>query len=646
MRHGIRSRRTCLSPREREILVAVAEAAIPPGRLLPGAGTEVVEKVENFLAISGGAVLAGYRALLHAIDATAWATRLRPFHKLDAARRVRVLESWRTADYVRRTALRALLMPLKVAHFDDGEIYRRLGCVYVAEGAKQVDTPRWVAERTMRAAELEADEELECDVVVVGTGAGGAVVARELAERGHAVVLVEEGEYFDRRDFTTRAIDMQRKLYRDMGATISFGNVGIPIPIGKTVGGSTTINSGTCYRVPDRVLEKWRREFGLSEFTPDHLAPYYERVEAVLEVRRADWRHLGGAARVIARGCERLGYRRHQPLLRNAPECDGKGVCCFGCPTDAKRSTNVSYVPLALRAGAQLVTGARVSRILTDGTRAIGVEARAVSGKRARLRVRARATVVACGTLLTPLLLERSGGLGNSSGELGKNLSIHPAAASFAGYDEAISGFNAVPQGYAIEEFHDEGLLFEGGTPPLELGAASISLVGSRFTELMESIDHVAVFGFMIEDTSRGRVRGTKGGRPIITYFLNDHDIARLKRGHEILARVFLAAGARWVNPMIHGFDEIRGEADLSRLRRAKLRAWDFDLTAYHPLGTARMGLDRRSSVVGPDHAVHDVENLYITDGSAVPSSLAVNPQVTIMALATRAAEHIDRRLG
>src|SRR5262249_34921666 len=159
------------------------------------------------------------------------------------------------------------------------------------------------------------------------------------------------------------------------------------------------------------------------------------RVEEVLRVAPARREHLGGAARVIARGSDKLGYK-HKPLVRNAPDCDGKGVCIFGCPTDAKRSTNVSYVPLALRAGAQLVVGARVDRVTSAGGRATGGEGHAVGSNRG-FRVRARATVVACGTFQTPVLLERSG-MRDRGGWLGGNLSLHPAAGSMAFFDEAI----------------------------------------------------------------------------------------------------------------------------------------------------------------------------------------------------------------
>src|SRR5262249_5061032 len=322
----------------------------------------------------------GLKGLLRGIDAQAWLSHRKPFVKLAPAKQLALLESWRQGDAIRRLMLRALITPLKMAHFDDPKLYKQLGCVYEFEKVKAEAKPAYMRDRMHRADELGGDLALECDVVVVGTGAGGAVVGGELAEAGLAVVFVEEGQYFDRTQFTGRAFQMQQKLYRRGGSTFSIGNVPIPIPLGQTVGGSTTVNSGTCYRTPDRVLHHWQRELGLRELGPEELAPYFERVEAVLGVERAKAELLGGNGRVIARGCERLGFKRHGALRRNAPECDGQGVCCFGCPTDAKRSTNVSYIPLALRAGAELYTGAKVTRVLVEAGRARGVVARGGDG--------------------------------------------------------------------------------------------------------------------------------------------------------------------------------------------------------------------------------------------------------------------------
>jgi hypothetical protein len=632
-------RATILSERERAGLLAIARAAMPAGKVFPAAGDRCVEKVDNFLALSPPSVGKGYRAILLALEGSAMLRFRKPLARLDQTEALALLERWRSSDYAARAMVRLLTAPLKLSHFNDPLMYSSVGCKFGALPVTTVERPRWL-ERVSKAEEMSPDESLECDVVVIGTGAGGAVVARELAEQGHAVVLLEEGDYHTRKDFTGHAIEMQRKLYRDMGATVSIGNVSIPIPVGRAVGGTTVINSGTCYRAPDRILHKWKSEFGLTDYSPEKMAPYYARVEEVLGVQVNEPRFVGGVGRVIARGCDHLGYK-HGPLRRNAPACDGQGVCCFGCPTDAKRSTNVSYVPLALDAGAMLFTGYKVGKILVENGRAVGVVAK--SADRKKLTVRARSIVVACGSLMTPLLLEQNGVGG---GEVGKNLSIHPAIGAMALYNEEIDGANAIPQGYAIEEFHEEGILFEGAFAPLDIGAASFTQFGPRLIEILENYKHMACFGLMIEDTSRGRVRTGPGGRPLITYWLNHHDVSRLKRAVEILARVYFAGGAHTVMPLVNGFDEFHSLADVERFRRSKVTARDFELTAYHPLGTARMGTDPKKSVVGPDFQVHTTPGLYVADGAVVPSSPAVNPQMTIMAMATRAAESIGKTLS
>jgi choline dehydrogenase-like flavoprotein len=639
MLHEIGVPKTCFTDAERAMLVAIARAVLPAGEILPAAGERTVRKVEAYFAAMGGPAVAGYKGMLRALDTAAKLTTFRGVSSLSSERLLALLESWRHADYVRRMGVRLLTMPLKTAHFDDPVLFKALNASYDM-GARVADTPRYVKERTHGAGELTADEEITCDVVVVGSGAGGAVVAKELAERGHAVVILEEGAYFTRADFNGRPMDMQRRLYRDMIETSTVGNTTIPIPVGKTVGGTTTVNNGTCYRVPERILAKWHREYGLGALGHDEMARLYERVEGIIGVAPSDASQLGAIGDIVKRGADLLGYS-HAPLSRNAVGCDGKGVCVFGCPSDAKRSTNVSYVPMALRAGAELWAGAKVTRILTEGARAAGVEAQVGAHK---LTVRARATVIAAGTLHTPVLL-LDNKLGNASGELGKNLSIHPASVAYGFFDSPLAGPPGIPQGYAVEEFHDEGILLEGATLPVDFGVSTLPMLGKKIIETAERFDHAAMFGFMTEDSSRGRVR-SRGGKPFITYVLNDQDVAKVKRAFELIARLFFAAGAKSVSVLANGFEELKNEGDLAAFRRARLSARDLDITAYHPLGTARMGLDPSTSVVGIDHQVHDCRDLYVVDGAAVPSSLAVNPQLTIMALATRAAEGLDQRLS
>lgn len=626
---------------ERSTLVAIAEATLPPGRIFPGAGEKTVTRVESFLGELPPTARTAYRGLVRLFNGLSYVHRRRGLAALDAGERVALLDRWRDSDIARRNALKALMVPLKVAHFDDPSFFDKIGCVYTFQQKAEIK-PAWFRERVHDARKLDGDLAVEVDVVVIGTGAGGAVVARELAEHGVAVAMLEEGNYVDRSEFNGRPLDMQKKLYRAAGATFSVGNVPITIPLGKTVGGSTTVNSGTCYRVPDRILQDWVKDFGLRELTPDGMAPYFDRVESVLGVAPTRKEILGGCARVIARGAEALGFKKHLPLKRNAPDCDGQGVCCFGCPTDAKRSMNVSYVPLALKAGAELFTGVRAQRVIVEGGRAVGVVGKAPGGR--TVTVRARAVIVACGTLITPGFLMRNG-LGDQSGQLGRNLSIHPATGLLAVMREKVENWKGVPQGYAIEDFHEEGLMFEGAALPLDFSVGLMPHIGPELVELAEGFDRIASFGLMVEDTSRGRVR-LVGDQPVVTYNLNDADLGRMKRGIDILTQVFLAAGAERVLLPVHGFNEVHTEADLARFRTTRIRAHDVEVSAYHPLGTARMGADPRSSVVDAEHQVHDTPGLYVVDGASVPSSLGVNPQVTIMALATRAADKLASRLS
>lgn len=243
---------------------------------------------------------------------------------------------------------------------------------------------------------------------------------------------------------------------------------------------------------------------------------------------------------------------------------------------------------------------------------------------------------------MTPLLLART----LRSPALGRHLSIHPASKVMAVFDEVIDMANAIPQGYSVDQFADEGIMFEGASTPLDVTAVAVPWVGRRFMDLMEAYRRVATFGFMIEDSSRGRVRQGPSGSPLLTYKLNGDDTAKMQRAFAILCDLFLAAGAKRVLPMISGMDEVSSASDVAALRRMKLRPGDFEVTAYHPLGTCRIGLNPRTSVLGPDHQAHELMGLYVTDGSAVPSSLGVNPQMTIMAMALRAAEGIDLSLS
>ena len=634
--------RTRFDDHETRIAVALAQALLPGGgKFLPRGDESTVRKLEDMFAHWGSQAARHYGVLLRTLEqAVRPFARGKAFTEMHEYERGRLLGEWSDhSDIARRSFALALTAPMKVAYFDDEMIYRALGATYKFES--RPERPRYM-ERVTRGEELQEDAEIECDVVVVGTGAGGAVVAKELAQKGFAVLMLEEGQYHQRHEFGGGTVESTTRFYRERGTVGSVGNTVVILPMGRMVGGSTAINTGTCWRTPDWILSKWVDE-GLRDLTPDAMAPYFDRVWSEMNVTRADWKYLGGPGRVVARGCEALGYS-HRPLDRNAPDCDGSGVCDSGCPTDARRSTNVSYVPTALRAGAELYTGVRAESLVREGGRVAGVVGRTSRGK--KVTVRARASILACGTLVTPTFLQREH-LDKSLHHIGKNLSVHPATIVSALFDEDIRGYSAIPQGYCVDELQrSHGVLMMGASAPIDIAAAQFSFVGDRLTHVMERYDRIASMGIMVSDGSRGTVRPGPGGRPLIFYWLGRKERAGLTHGIATMSRIFLAAGAREVYPSVNGHRIVGSARDLARLERRTLAASDFTLMGFHPLGTCRMATSPSRGVVDPDNQVFGHPGLFIVDGSVVPTSVAVNPQVTIMALATRAADRIAQKLS
>jgi choline dehydrogenase-like flavoprotein len=468
---------------------------------------------------------------------------------------------------------------------------------------------------------VSSAERIDADVCVIGAGAGGAVAAAELAEGGMDVIVLEQGRSHDPDGFTARPPQMLARLYRDGGQTLTLGNPPIMLPLGSGLGGTTLVNSGTCFRTPPAVLERWQSELGL-EVDEQSLRPCFERVERALSVSEVTPELAGANAAVARRGAERLGWS-HGYLRRNARGCVGSGVCAFGCPTSAKQHTGITYIPRAERAGARIVTGASVERVHVEDRRARGVSARMSSG--AGVEVRAPVVIVAAGTIHTPLLLARSG-LGGGSGQLGRNLSLHPATAAFARMDEIVDMAKGVPQSFYVDEFASEGIVFEGVAGPPAYAAMSLPLTGARHAEAMADYRRLAQFGLMVSDSSRGSVHAL-AGRTLIRYDLDGADLHRFRTGLARMRELFEAAGAREVYlPLAPGVEPERA------------RARDLKLMAFHPLGTARADARPSHGVIDGDLQLHGSRGVYVADGSAVPSSLGVNPQMTIMALATRLA--------
>jgi len=603
---------------------------------------DVAQNVGYFLASLPTEGRLALRFVLSSFEWLAVARFGRPFSSLDPARQARWVRGWAYSEVSAfRLVGRLLLTVVKPAH-----IRRRAVQVQMGHDQDRLDrldqtTPTEVvslpAERLHVG--IAADTEVRTQVVIIGSGAGGALAAAELAERGVDVVLIEEGRLFPRGTGRYDVAANLQRWYRDGGATVSLGRPAIPIPLGMTVGGSTTINSGTCFRAPEAVLEGW-----VSRGLPTSAAaldPYYARVEERLSVQTTPPELLGGSSHIIARGAEKLGLA-HGPLRRNVKGCRMSAVCVFGCPTGAKQSMDVTAVPTALAHGATLYAGMRARRVLVEGGRAVGVVARA--GPRGpELTVRADAVISACGTLSGVPFLRKSG---LRSRHLGRHMTMHPASKIVALMPDAVHGWADTPQGYGVHGLQDEGIMFEGAFVPPSYAAIAFPFAGRAFTQVMEQYPRLAMFGLMVKDEGSGRVFSGLDGRPIITYAMARSDLEKVRKGLLVLSEIFFAAGAEKIFLPIAGVEE-QDTLDAARKALADpLDPWALELVGFHPLGTARMAASASEGVVNPELESWELPGLHVMDGSVLPSSLGVNPQMTIMAVTARAAEHLADRLS
>jgi choline dehydrogenase-like flavoprotein len=501
----------------------------------------------------------------------------------------------------------------------------------------------------LRHPELGGDVEVECDVIVVGSGAGGGTIARELAAAGLDVVIVEEGGPVSREDFGGSALRRTVKYCRNNGLTAAIGDSLIPIPMGRVVGGTTVLNSGSCLRAPDSVLDRWASVHGAELAAPERMAPKYDLLAERLHIQPVTDDIMGANGEIVRRGAAALGLRSG-PIPRPTRDCAGTGQCAFGCPRDAKQAMHLTSLPVAVRHGARIYAGCLVDEIVMRGDHAEGVRARILDADRAatggRLNVRARSVFVCAGALMTPLLLRRSH-IARRNPALGNHLRIHPGSGVTGRFVEVVNGWQGVMQSFAIDELLEDGILLEATFPPLGMtySAGALPGIGHEHARLLDAYPHMASIGSIVSDTGTGRVRSLPLAGPSMLYRLGQQDVDTTIRAIGLAARVLFAAGASEVYSGLPAIPPLRSPADVASLERRRFRAADVKVSAYHPMGTARMGPDARSSVCDAEGRVHGTQNLYVADTSVFPASTHVNPQLTLMALCLNLAERfLDRR--
>ncbi len=516
----------------------------------------------------------------------------------------------------------------------------------MADGAPQPSSPG-VGDLEPRGAGED------CEVAIVGSGAGGAAAAAILAEAGFDVMVLESGPYVDKTTYPADPLEGLPLLYRDGGMTIAIGKPAIPIPVGRTVGGTTVINSGTCFRAPAEVIEEWREKEGIA--WAGDLDPLYAAAEETLAVTPLDLETLGRNGQLCAEGAAALGASGG-PISRNAGRCVQCSSCPLGCRIDAKRATHVSYLPRAVAAGARVRAGVRVQRVITEDERATGLACRAgfpTTGPDELSRngrppvsrdwqVRAKTVISAGGAFGTPELLLRSG---IRHPALGRHLHIHPAAWIGARYEEEVRGWEGVMQSYYVDQWQSQGILLEATFTPLSFGAQWLPGVGADFSDRVAHFGNIASIGVHLHDRSEGRVGLAGNGSLKLSYRLLEEEARTIQFGIARAAEVHFAAGATEVYPNVGPISIIK-RGQLADFESMRLKPSDLRLEAFHPMSSARMGTDPDTSVCDTRGAVRGVESLYIADASLLPTSVGVNPMMTIIACATHVAGDVGTALG
>lgn len=482
----------------------------------------------------------------------------------------------------------------------------------------------------------------EADFVIVGTGAGGATAARVLSQAGHGVIMLEEGPSLRPEERRRGLLDAMEQSMRSLATLTTTGTTPFPLLSGRCVGGSTAINSGIIWRMPDGVRDEWQRDHGLAPLVGGHaLDDAFATIERELGIGRAEARVLGGNGERMRSGSEALGLPG-RPTRRNAPNCEGSGRCLQGCPRGARQSMDVSYVPRAVADGARLHALCRATRVRMESGRAVGVEGSVLEedGERTRGRffVRARrAVVLAAGALHTPVLLWKSG----LRTAVGEGYSAHPGAAVVGEFDETVGmGFGAT-QSWEVP-LHERGFKLESLSLPPELLAARLPGAGDSWQRLLGRLDRFAQFCVVVRMRARGRVRPGVLGGVNVRYEPMAEDVEKLRQGTALLTRMMFAAGARCVYPGVSRLPErFVDPEEADRVLDARVRRSDFHLMASHHFGGACAGVDARSSVVGPDLQSYAARHLYVMDGSVFPTNLGVNPQHSIMGVAHVAAARL-----
>jgi choline dehydrogenase-like flavoprotein len=506
-----------------------------------------------------------------------------------------------------------------------------------------------------------APDTLDCDVAIVGTGAGAGISAEVLARSGLRVVMVEEGPLKSSRDFNQRESEAYPQLYQESAARKT-ADQAINILQGRCVGGSTTVNWTSSFRTPSPTLAWWRDHYALPELTDEGMAPWFQQVEQRLSI--GPWLVPPNPNNdLLALGAKRLGIPA-AAILRNVKGCWNIGSCGLGCPTNAKQSMLVTTVPAALDAGSVLLVETRAERVLLEGGRAVGLHCVPVAANGA-LRtdaaptvVRARHVVVGAGAINTPGLLLRSK-LPDPHGRLGSRTFLHPVVISISTFEQRVEGWHGAPQTIYTDHFLDTqpidaAMGYKLEAPPLHpvIGSSTLAGFGAEQAEAMRQFPHMHALLALLRDgfhpeSPGGRVTLRGDGSPVLDYPLNDYVFDGARRALLSMAEIQFAAGAKSVQPVHELAGTYTRWADAkAALSSIAMRPYATRVVSAHVMGGCGIAGKPELGVVRPDGEHWQVPGLSVHDGSLFPTSIGANPQLSVYGLAARLAAGLTERLG
>ena len=504
-------------------------------------------------------------------------------------------------------------------------------------------------DKPLSPIEITSPEELTCDAVIVGSGAGGGCVAAGLAAAGLDVVVLEKGGYYGESDFHHEESLAMREMYL-YGSTLATTDLGCRIIAGSAVGGGTLVNYTTAFRTPEPVLKEWARISGIDAFASGEIDESLDEVCRRVNVT-FDESEPGRRDALMEEGCQKLGWHI-APLPRAVKNCgqDAEcGSCGLGCRRGAKQGSMKTFLTDAVRDGARIYTRADVEKVLIRDGRAEGVLAW-VNGN--RLIVKARAVVAAGGSIETPALLLRSG----LKGQVGHNLRLHPGCAVWGVFDETVKMWEGTLQArYSSEFSHWDGgygPLFE--TVPVHPGAAGAAfpwLSARQHQDVIGNFDKVSIVAVLPRDETGGRITVRRDGMPKIDYTPNANDQRRMVEGWINAGKVLEASGATRINsphpvPISYSPGPGAHERWAAEVRERGYGRHGVNTFSYHQMGSCRMGTDPKASAVDANNESHEVKGLYVADASTFPTASGVNPMVSIYGIAHRAAKKIAARLA